>query len=117
MDLERELFPRVEDFHEQREAFGFFCGPAQQFLRVIFHEPAEVFAGERAVGDDAHAFGAVGDFPRLADGDAGREGLAVKLRQLAPTPDALFEDRVKSERVEHRFEVQTNIGSGFEGGS
>ena len=60
MDLERKLVARVEDFAEQRKAvFAGRLGVAEQFVRVLFHEPAQIFSGERAVGDDAGVAGAI----------------------------------------------------------
>ena len=68
---------------------------------MIFHEPAQIFSGERAVGDDAGVAGPVGDFPRFADDRAGREFFAVKPFEFASAPDAFLENRLESERVKH----------------
>src|SRR5881628_781019 len=66
------------------------------------HQPAQILSGQRPVGDDADAFRPVGDFPRFTDGDFGRERLAIKPRQFAPAPNALFEDGMEDQGVEGR---------------
>ena len=67
MDLQRQRLLRVEDFDEQREPAVLARGRAEQFRAMVLHEPAQVLARERAVGDDAHVAGAVADLPRFAD--------------------------------------------------
>src|SRR5207244_6131366 len=49
----------------------------------------------------AHAFRPVGDFPRLANRDDRRQSLLIEPFQLAPAPDALFENRLEGKRVKH----------------
>ena len=64
MDLERKLFARIENLAEQRKTILIcrFC-VAEQFGTLIFHQPAQIFPGQRAVGDDADVTRPVADFP------------------------------------------------------
>ena len=73
MDLEGKLVPGVEDFDEQRETVAGRLRRAEEFVGMVFHEPAEILAGMGAVGDDADVAGAVRDFPTLADGNVRRQ--------------------------------------------
>jgi hypothetical protein len=100
MDLKGKLVLRIDDLHEQRKLFSVRFLRAEQFRRVMFHQPLQVLARERAVGDDADIAGAIGNFPGLADGRVGRQFFLVKAFQIAPAPDALFEDGVKCEWIE-----------------
>ena len=79
------------------------CGLASpsRSAAVILHEPTQVLAGQRPVGDDADVARPVADFPRLADRHARRQRLVVKALQLAPAPDALLEDGPEGEGIEH----------------
>src|ERR1051325_8849559 len=64
------------------------------------HQPAQILSGQRPIGDDADAFRPVGDFPRFTDGDFGWKRLAIEAREIAPAPDALFEDGMEDQGVE-----------------
>ena len=68
MDLQGKFVPRIQDFAEQREA-SCRCraGAAEQFSRVLLHQPAQSLAGQRSVGDDAGVTGPVADFPGFPD--------------------------------------------------
>src|SRR3954466_15902374 len=68
----------------------------------MLHQPAKILPRKRAIGNDAGVAGTIADFPRFADGDAGREMLPVKQFELASTPDAFFENGMEGQRVEHR---------------
>ena len=68
---------------------------------MILHEPAQVFTGERAVGNDAGVSRAVADFKRLADGRVRGQLFAVKPREVASAPDARLENGLEGQRVEH----------------
>jgi hypothetical protein len=72
MNLERKFFRASRILHSKRKTIprGRFCA-AEQFACVMFHEPAQIFSGERTVGDDAGVAGPVTDFPRFADERAG----------------------------------------------
>ena len=83
-------------------------GLAKQIGCVILHEPTQVLAGQRPVRNDAHVTGPVADFPRLPDRHARRQRLVVKALQLAPAPDALFEDRPEGEGIEHASDLDSD---------
>ena len=102
MDLEREFFARIENFNEQWKSIfaGWLC-VAEQFDAMIFHEPAQIFSGKRAVGNDAGVAGPVADFPRFADGRAGRQFFPVEPFDFTSAPNAFLENRMKSERIKH----------------
>src|SRR5262245_58375098 len=102
MDLKGKVFLSVEQFDEQRETTALKIRRTEHFRRLMFHEPAQVFAGERAVGDDVYVAGPVADFPRFADGHVRRQRLAKQPFEVAPTPDTLFKDRMEYQAVEHR---------------
>jgi len=54
MDLQREFFGGIENLSRAKGSDPFFARRcAEQFRSVMFHEPAEILAGERAIGDDA----------------------------------------------------------------
>src|SRR5262245_41469472 len=101
MHLHRECFPRVQNFDEDRKAVNVRTRHTEQIFRMMFHQPAKVFAGQWTVGDDADSFGAIGDFPRLADGNIGRQRLGVEPLQIAAAPDALLKDGMKNKWVKH----------------
>ena len=63
MNLEGKFFARIENFDKQRKCFWDRMRRAEQIRCVLLHEPAQIFPRKRAVGDDAHAFGPVGDLP------------------------------------------------------
>ena len=77
----------------------------------MFHQPAQILSGERSVRNHARAFGPVGDFPRFADGNDGRQGLSVKSFQIAPAPDAFFENGLERKRIKHGKNVEVKAGS------
>jgi hypothetical protein len=105
MDLERKFIASVEDFAQDREmTVGGWPGAAEDFTRIMFHEPAQIFAGERAVEDDAFVAGTIGNFPGFADGFAGGERLGKEAFQLATAPDALLKKGLKDEGVEQRID-------------
>src|SRR5213593_4560634 len=67
------------------------------------HEPAQAFAGQGTIGDDAHSFRAVGDLPRFANRPRRGEGFLEKPLQVASTPNALLEDGLERQGIEHRL--------------
>src|SRR5438045_238392 len=67
----------------------------------MLHQPAKVLARQGSVGDHTHTFRSVRDFPRLADRDLGWKFFSEELFQPSPAPDALFENRMKRQRIEH----------------
>src|SRR5579871_4161872 len=73
------------------------------------HEPAEILAGERAIGDDAGVVGPIRNLPGLAYDGSGWKLLLVECLQLAPTPDAFLENRIKSERIKRHVDSGTAI--------
>ena len=79
MDLQRELLLRVEDLDEQRKPrrLAAWLAPSSS-AGVVLHEPTQVLARERAVGDDADVARPVADLPRLADRHAGRQAACGK---------------------------------------
>src|SRR5581483_217778 len=68
---------------------------------MIFHEPAQVLACERPIGNETDIARPVRYFPGFANRDTGRDRFAVKPLQVAPAPEPLFEDRLKDQRIEH----------------
>ena len=103
MDLERQVLLGIEDLHQQWKGLRLRGHVAIDADGVFLQQPAERLAGERAVRDHADIAGAVGDFPRLANGHAGWELLLVKRLQLATAPDAFLEDGLEEDRVEHEL--------------
>ena len=101
VDLQGEFFLRVEQFSKQRKTSVLRSRGAEQFLRVMLHQPAQIFSGERPVGNHARGFGPVGDFPRFADGNTGWQGLLVQPFQIAPAPDAFFENGLEHQWIKH----------------
>ncbi len=93
MDLQGKFFVRIKDFYEQRKPCDSPLPLAQQFGGVIFHQPAQIAARQRAVGNHAGVARPVGNFPRFADRRARRQWLVVKALQIAPAPDAFLENR------------------------
>jgi hypothetical protein len=63
MNLKRELVLRIQNLNEQGKPPAWGLGLAQEVGCVILHEPAQVFAGERPVRDDARVTRPVADFP------------------------------------------------------
>ena len=59
VDLEGEFLVGVEQLAEDREPRGVGFSPTEKFGPVMFHQPAEVFARQGAVGDHADPFRAV----------------------------------------------------------
>ena len=102
MDLEGKRFLGIKNLHQQRETSAGSRCAAEQPLSVMLHQPAQVAASQRTVGDDAGVAGTVADFPRFADEFARRKGFAVEALQVAGAPDTLLETRLKRERVEKR---------------
>jgi hypothetical protein len=101
MDLQREPFPGVEDFAQQREAAaGRRLRVAENLRSMMRHQPAQRSAGERSVGDDAFVSGAIRDFPRLADRHRGREVLLVERFERASAPDTFLEDWLEREWIQ-----------------
>src|SRR6266403_5962258 len=49
MDLKGKCFFGVENFYEQRESAVRRWCIAQEFLRMVFHQPVEVLSSERAI--------------------------------------------------------------------
>src|ERR1019366_7900639 len=101
MDLKRELLLRIQYLDEQREAVAARAGPAQDFGRVLLHQPAQVLARERPVRNDADVTRTVADFPRFPDRQARRQRFVVKPLQLASAPDALLGDWLGGEGIAH----------------
>ena len=101
MDLQRKSLLRVEDFDQQRKASALRPGRAEQFLSMVFHQPAEVFSRQRPVRNHAYTFRPVADFPGLANRDDRRQILVIEPFQVAPAPDAFFENRLEGQRVKH----------------
>ena len=101
MHLQGQRFARVQNFYQQRKASLPRARGPKQFRRVMCHQPAQVFPRQRTVGDDAHIPGPVADLPRFANGPFRWQRFAVKPFQIAPAPDAFFENRLKGQRIEH----------------
>src|SRR5438105_2261590 len=72
---------------------------------MLLHQPAQVFARQRPVIDGADIILMVTDFPGLADRNARRQGLVIKLFELAIAPDAFFEDGLKRQWIQHAAKV------------
>ena len=68
---------------------------------MMFHQPAQRLSSERAIGNDAGIAGPVADFPGLADGLPGGQGLLIKAFEVAPAPDPFFEDGLEGEWIKH----------------
>src|SRR5688500_10408998 len=67
----------------------------------MLHEPAKIFALQRTIGNDTDVAGSIADFPRFPDRDSGRKMLVVEPLKVSATPDALFKNGFKRERVKH----------------
>ena len=52
----------------------------------------QIFARQRAIGNDADVAGTVADLPGLANSGQWRQRLMVEALQLASTPHAFFEE-------------------------
>jgi hypothetical protein len=102
MDLQRQFFPRIKNFTEEwKMAFIGGLVAAENFRRMVLHQPAQGLASQLAVHNDAGVAGPVTDFPRFADGFAGRQFLAIKLFDFASAPNAFLENRMENKRIEH----------------
>ena len=104
MHLQRKPFLGIKDFDQQRKTSTFKPRRAQQFSGVMFHQPVQVPARQRPVGDNAHVARPVADLPRFTNGHAWRQRLAVKLRQLAPAPDSFLKNGIERQGVKHGSE-------------
>jgi len=66
----------------------------------------QTFAFEWPARDDALCFGAINNFPRLADGRIRREVLAEQRRKLSPAPHSFHEDWLEGEGTDDfRFRI------------
>lgn len=70
---------------------------------MMLHEPAQIFSGERAVGDNADVTRSIANLPGFADQLAGRQQFAVEYREIATAPHAFLKDRSKCEWIEQQF--------------
>ena len=99
VDLDAEPVVGVKKLDDQWEAvvLGRVC--PEQLTAVTLAQLVERAAGERPVLGNGAIGRAINDLPRLTDLQARRD-LAAKARCERPSaPDALFEDRVKAERI------------------
>lgn len=63
MDLDREVFTRIEDFDEDGKPFVVRQTGAEEFLAMVFPEIVEGFSSERSLIDDGLFAFPVHDFP------------------------------------------------------
>jgi len=102
MDLERKLVASVENFaQEGKMAIGGWPGLPQDFPRISFHQPAQIFAGKRPVDDDAFVAGTIRNFPGFADSFAGGQGFGKEAFQFASAPDSLLKNGLEDEWIKH----------------
>jgi len=113
MDLQGKRVAGIEDFDQQRKAVGSGSGGlgwrccsgsvAEQVGAVLLHQPMKIFSCQGAIRDDTNvAAWSIADFPRFTNGFLGRERLIVKAFEVAPAPDALFEEGAEGEGIEGR---------------
>jgi len=76
---------------------------------MVFHQPVEILASERAIRNHTDVAGAVGDFPGFTDWNARRERFFVKSFEISSTPHSLLEDWAEGEWIEHCGSVKTLI--------
>src|ERR1039457_4216009 len=101
MDLQRKLLLRVKDLEEQRKPPALRSGIPKKGGSMILHEPTQVLARKRPVRNNADVARQVTNLPRFPDRHARWQWLVVEPLQLAPTPDALFEDGPEGKGIEH----------------
>src|SRR5687768_8825107 len=101
MDLKRQYILRIEYFDQQRKPVR-GGRAAKQSLTMVFHQCAQGFPGEWAVSDNTFIAGSIRYLPGLAYRGGAGQGLGVEFFDVTSAPNAFFEDRFKSKRVEHR---------------
>ena len=101
VDLDREVILGVEDLDEQGELLGLAAtavGNGAEYLAVALPDLRKVLAVERAADDLAIAVGVRRDGPALADRAIG-DLVTPVVRELAPAPDLLVEDRLEENQL------------------
>ena len=101
MDLDREVILGVEDLEAQGELLGLAAtavGDGAEYLAVALPDLRKVLAVERAADDLAIAVGVRRDGPALADRAIG-DLVTPVVRELAPAPDLLVEDRLEENQL------------------
>ena len=101
MHLHGQILAGVEQLGQPRES-AFTGGQfAEQFIRVLLHQPAQGSTGERAIGDGTFSPRPIGNFPAFANGFAGGDVFAEQGLKALTAPYARLKDGVKGERIEH----------------
>jgi hypothetical protein len=96
MNLQRQLFLRIEDFDEQRKTWSLGNLP-KDFVSLLGPQFVQSSSAQRAAGHDALRFGTIDNFPRFTD-TLLRRKLFVKFGfEAPPAPHSLDENRLEGE--------------------